>query len=72
MTDSKPKKTNQDDRNESIQALAAEFSGLPDGKRRSLIEEMISTCLRLGDDDAHTGELKLLNAALKEMRYGPQ
>ena len=69
MTDSKPKKTNQDDRAGSIQALAAEFSGLPDGKRRSLIEEMISTCLRLGDDDAHTGELKLLNAALKEMRY---
>lgn len=34
-----------------------------------MLEEMIATCLRLGRDDADTGELKLINAALKEMRY---
>ncbi len=56
-------------RDEAIRELAAKHSGLPDGRRRSLVEQMIATSLRLGRDDSHTGELKLINSALKELRY---
>ncbi|MAB72537.1 MAG: hypothetical protein CMJ54_08530 [Planctomycetaceae bacterium] len=56
-------------RDEAIRDLAARYSELPDGRRRSLIEQMIATSLRLGRDDSHTGELKLINSALKELRY---
>ena len=69
MTETNPQTSNREDRNDAIQDLAERFSGLPDGRRRRLIEEMIATTLRLGHDDAHTGELKLINSALKEMRY---
>jgi uncharacterized protein (TIGR00730 family) len=34
-----------------------------------LIAEMLVTALKLGRDDADRGDLKLVNAALKEMRY---
>ena len=34
-----------------------------------LIAEMVVTALKLGRDDADRGDLKLTNAALKEMRY---
>jgi len=56
-------------RDEAIRDLAARYSELPNGRRRSLIEQMIATSLRLGRDDSHTGELKLINSALKELRY---
>ena len=36
----------------------------------SLIQEMIITAMRIGRDRAGSGELKLLNRALKEMREG--
>lgn len=38
------------------------------GKRNSLIEELIITTLNIGHDGAGSGELKLLNRSLKEMR----
>ncbi|MCH2161322.1 MAG: LOG family protein [Phycisphaerales bacterium] len=69
MSETTTQAPSKGDRNDAIRWLTEQFSGLPDGRRRKLIEEMITTSLRLGHDDAHTGELKLINAALKEMRY---
>ena len=34
-----------------------------------MIAEMIVTAIKLGRDDASRGDLKLINTALKEMRY---
>lgn len=34
-----------------------------------LLQEMITTCFRLARDHAHAGEMKLVNAALKEFAY---
>ena len=59
----------REERHAAIRSLTETFSGLEKGRDRLLLEEMIATCLRLGHDDADTGELKLINAALKEMRY---
>jgi len=67
MTMSEP--PSREERHAAIRGLAEKFSGLQHGRDRLLLEEMIATCLRLGHDDADTGELKLINAALKEMRY---
>ncbi len=36
---------------------------------RTLLAELMTSAYRLGDDRASTGDLKLLNAALKELRY---
>ena len=69
MSQSTSRALSREDRHAAIRSLTENFSGLPDGRRRFLLEEMIATCLRLGHDDADTGELKLINAALKEMRY---
>ena len=69
MSDGKTSHPDSHARDEAIRELAAKHSGLPDGRRRSLVEQMIATSLRLGRDDSHTGELKLINSALKELRY---
>jgi uncharacterized protein (TIGR00730 family) len=66
---STPSLQSREERHNAIRSLTEKFSGIPEGRDRLLLEEMIATCLRLGNDDADTGELKLLNAALKEMRY---
>jgi hypothetical protein len=39
------------------------------GKSPELIEEMIITALKMGRDGMGTGDLKLMNRSLKEMRY---
>ena len=69
MTEGNTPQPDSHDRDEAIRDLAARYSELPNGRRRSLIEQMIATSLRLGRDDCHTGELKLINSALKELRY---
>ena len=69
MTDARPPHPDSHDRDAAIRELAKNYSELPEGRRRSLIEQMIATSLRLGRDDSHTGELKLINSALKELRY---
>jgi uncharacterized protein (TIGR00730 family) len=40
-----------------------------DGENKDLIAEMIHTCLNLLRDGADRGDLKVLNKALKELRY---
>lgn len=69
MTEGRTPHPDSHARDEAIRDLAARYSELPNGRRRSLIEQMIATSLRLGRDDSHTGELKLINSALKELRY---
>lgn len=39
------------------------------GPQAPLIREMIATALKLGTDGAERGDLKIINSALKEMRY---
>jgi uncharacterized protein (TIGR00730 family) len=53
-----------------IAALASDAdTGLREEDARGLVEEMMVTALKLLRDDATRGDLKLINAALKEMRY---
>jgi hypothetical protein len=40
-----------------------------DGANADLIREIIVTALKLGADKANRGDLKIINAALKELRY---
>ena len=45
------------------------LDGVPDEFDRKLLREMMISTYRLGQDEASTGDLKILNAALKELRY---
>lgn len=58
------------DLDERIARLVADAA--PDDTNADLIAEMIVTSLKLHRDDAGRGDLKLVNAALKEMRYSFQ
>ena len=54
-------------------AIDAQIAGLiqpfGDALDRRLLAEMMMSVYRLGEDRSTTGDLKLLNAALKELRY---
>lgn len=52
--------------NERVRALVADSS---DNVNEDMIEELITTAIKLHRDGATRGDLKLINAALKEMRY---
>ena len=52
-----------------IKALVTECGGSPESFEGELITQMIQTCLRLVTDDHSTAQLKLMNRALREMRY---
>ncbi len=52
--------------NERLRRLVADTSG---NDNQDLIEEMIVTALKMHRDGATRGDLKLINTALKEMRY---
>ncbi len=49
--------------------IGAAVDGLGDHPDRNLVFEMMASAARLGLEGAHRGELKLVNAALKELRY---
>ena len=49
-----------------IETLVKSFGDTFDQR---LLTEMMSTVYRLGADGSSTGDLKMLNAALKELRY---
>ncbi len=53
----------------SIQELVRSFGGDPDSLAGQIITELIQTSLQLLPDGHDTGQLKLLNRALKDMRY---
>ena len=52
-----------------IHALIGSMGGDPDSFAGDMITELIQTSLRLIADGHDTGQLKLLNRALKDMRY---
>ena len=52
-----------------ISDLVADTLGTPDAEDADLISELVVTALRLHRDRAGRGDLKLINSALKEMRY---
>lgn len=45
------------------------LSAFPDAFDRNLLNEMMVSVFKLGQDRASTGDLKILNAAVKELRY---
>jgi len=45
-----------------------ETAGIP-AERRSYFQQLLTTVLKLHEDGASTGDLKITNAALKELRY---
>ena len=54
---------------DSIHELVRSFGGNPDSLAGQMITELIQTSLRLLPDGHDTGQLKLLNRALQDMRY---
>jgi len=54
-----------------IRSLVADagINGHPDDPDTDLVTEMLVTALKLGRDGADRGDLKMVNATLKEMRY---
>ena len=54
---------------QAINALIGSAGGDPESFEGRLIREMIQTSLKVIPDGHDTGQLKLLNSALKEMRY---
>ncbi len=52
-----------------LDALISECSGDPTSYDGKLIRDLLVTSLKLVTDDRDTGELKLLSAALKELRH---
>jgi uncharacterized protein (TIGR00730 family) len=55
-----------DDLNERLERLVADSSG---NENADLIEELVVTALKLHRDGATRADLKMINTALKEMRY---
>ncbi len=49
-----------------IRELVAEVA---EGRSARLVEELIATALRLGEDRADLGDIKLFNRSMREMRY---
>ena len=49
--------------------IAALVQRVGDEQDRRLLTEMLISVYRLGEDAATTGDLKILNSALKELRY---
>ena len=49
--------------------IAGLLAGFGDELDRRLLAEMMTSVYRLGQDNSSTGDLKILNAALKELRY---
>ena len=49
--------------------IAGLLAGMSDEFDRRLLSEMMVSAYRLGQDRASTGDLKIINAAMKELRY---
>jgi hypothetical protein len=54
---------------EQLDQIITQLGGNADDLSGKLIREMMHTALKLIEDKSDTGELKLLNRSLKEMRY---
>jgi uncharacterized protein (TIGR00730 family) len=58
----------QNDGANRLIAELLEAAGIP-AERRSYFQQLLTTVLKLHEDGASTGDLKITNAALKELRY---
>ena len=54
---------------QAVHDLIASCGGAPESFSGELVTQLIQTCLKLIRDGHDTGQLKLLNRALKDMRY---
>ena len=63
------KKINDPEIDRAIQALVRSVGGDPGTFDGRLVAELVATCLKMIPDRHDTGQLKLINAAVKEMRY---
>ena len=54
---------------DQIDQKILEFVEAVPSENRDLIAEILVTAFRLGNENADRGELKLVNNALKELRY---
>lgn len=54
---------------EKLDALIVEAGGDPASREARFVREMLMTSLKLVPDERRTGELKLMTAAMKEMRH---
>ena len=61
--------TRRDRRQERADAIAKLLSDFAPGEHTDLLSQMMVTICRLGADGADRGDLKILNTALKELRY---
>lgn len=52
-----------------LSAMIEEVGGKPDSFEARLVHDLLTTSLKLIPDGRHTGELKLITAAVKELRY---
>lgn len=66
------RRVDQPDFLKSLDGIIAECGGDPATKDGRLIKDQLVTALKLITDDRHTGELKLMTAAFKELRYAYQ
>ncbi len=55
---------------QTIDTLIEQFGGDADSFNGRLVRELVQTSLKLIPDGRDTGELKLMSAAMKELRYG--
>ncbi|MBT8485918.1 MAG: LOG family protein [Phycisphaerales bacterium] len=62
-------KDSRSDQTDRIRDLVQSVGGDPDSFDGRLVGELIATSLKMIPDGHDTGQLKLINAALKEMRY---
>lgn len=62
----RPYRTGDDEHDAKVAELAASAGFAEDA---DLLREMLTTCLRLARDRANRGEMKMVNAALKEFAY---
>src|SRR6266516_4466243 len=70
MVAQKPRRRHYSTGDEALDARIAELVAVAGRTNDSdLLEEMIKTCFRLDRDRSDRGEMKLVNAALKEFAY---
>src|SRR5262252_6598116 len=56
-------------RRDVVAELLPRIQGDQLGRDEAFVREMVETCLKLLRDDTGTGDLKILNAAIRELRY---
>jgi uncharacterized protein (TIGR00730 family) len=64
-----PERASRDELHQRMEALIADAGGDTDAPSGKVVREMLHTSLKLLQDGADDGELKLISRSLKELRY---